>query len=69
MNSNLRQARQEMKKLKKNPVYDSELVNVVLDFSRPGKEPKKMKLTVIRVSRQLAERICNRRERQEVNID
>lgn len=56
MNSLLRKAQTEMKKLKRaDAVYGLESVTIVLDFSRPGKLAKFMPLTTIRVSRKTAE--------------
>ena len=59
MNSNLRHAQKELMKLKKaDDIYGQELVNIVLDFTRPGNPPKRYPLTIIRCSKQLAKRIC-----------
>lgn len=56
MNTLLRKAQSEMKKLKKaDAVYGLESVTIVLDFSRPGKLAKFMPLTTIRVSKKTAQ--------------
>lgn len=56
MNTLLRKAQSEMKKLKRaDAVYGLESVTIVLDFTRPGKLAKFMPLTTIRVSKKTAE--------------
>lgn len=56
MNTLLRKAQSEMKKLKRaDAVYGLESVTIVLDFSRPGKLAKFMPLTTIRVSKKTAQ--------------
>lgn len=56
MNSLLRKAQSEMKKLKRaDAVYGLESVQIILDFSRPGKHAKFMPLTTIRVSKKTAQ--------------
>lgn len=56
MNTLLRKAQTEMKKLKRaDAVYGLESVTIVLDFTRPGKLAKFMPLTTIRVSKKTAQ--------------
>ncbi len=56
MNSLLRKAQTEMKKLKRaDAVYGLETIHIILDFSRPGKHAKFMPLTTIRVSKKTAQ--------------
>lgn len=56
MNSLLRKAQSEMKKLKKtDAVYGLESVTITLDFTRPGRPAKFLPLTTLRVSRKTAQ--------------
>ena len=56
MNSLLRKAQSEMKKLRKfDSVHGLESVTIVLDFTRPGRPAKFLPLTTIRVSKKTAQ--------------
>lgn len=56
MNTLLRRAQSEMKKLKRtDAVYGLETVTITLDFTRPGRSAKYLPLTTIRVSRKTAQ--------------
>ena len=58
MNSLLRKAQSEMRKLKKaDSVYGLETVTITLDFTRPGRPAKFLPLTTLRVSRKTAEEL------------
>lgn len=70
MNSKLQTCRTELAKLKKkDSAFGTELVNIVLNFSRTDK-PDYRHLAVVRCSKQLAQSICNKKnERQDYNLD
>lgn len=56
LNSLLRKAQSEMKKLKKaDSIYGLETVTITLDFTRPGRPAKFLPLTTLRVSRKTAQ--------------
>ena len=62
MNSLLRKAQSEMKKLKKaDSVYGLETVTITLDFTRPGRSAKFLPLTTIRVNRKTAEELYRKK--------
>lgn len=65
MNSLLRKAQSEMKKLRKyDSVHGLESVQIILDFSRPGKCAKFIPLTTIRVSRKTAEDLYRKKSNE-----
>ena len=65
MNSLLRKAQSEMKKLKKaDAVYGLETVTITLDFTRPGRPAKFLPLTTLRVSRKTAEDLYRKKSNE-----